>query len=28
MSTSLLGVNFLDRLSGYSVKDSAMTLTQ
>jgi len=28
MSTSLLGVNFLDRLSGYSVKDSALTLTQ
>ena len=28
MFTSLLGVNFLDRLSGYSVKDSALTLTQ
>jgi len=28
MSTSLLGVNFLDRLSGYSVKDGTLTLTQ
>jgi len=28
MSTSLLRVNFLDRLSGYSVKDSALTLMQ
>ncbi len=28
MSTSLLGVNFLERLSGYSVKDGTLTLSQ
>jgi aspartyl protease family protein len=28
MSTSLLGVNFLDRLSGYSVKNGTLTLRQ
>lgn len=28
MSTSLLGVNLLERLSGYSVKDGTLTLTQ
>jgi len=28
MSTSLLGVNFLERLSGYSVKDGTLTLRQ
>lgn len=28
MSTSLLGVNFLDRLSSYSVKNGTLTLTQ
>ena len=28
MSTSLLGVNFMERLSGYSVKDGTLTLTQ
>ena len=28
MSTSLLGVNFLEKLAGYSVKDSSLTLTQ
>ena len=28
MSTSLLGTNFLERLSGYSVKNGTLTLTQ
>lgn len=28
MSTSLLGVNFLERLSGYSVQDGTLTLSQ